>query len=85
VLHVTSFIEFISRFNVVHEDVMMKMFVCTLEDEVLEWFYDCSPKEISSLAGLIRAFCKHWDVSYEEKEESIEDYAFHLVPGRNIL
>jgi hypothetical protein len=34
-LHVTSFIELISDLNVVHEDVMMKMFVLTLEDDAL--------------------------------------------------
>jgi hypothetical protein len=35
---------------------MMKMFVLTLEDDAMEWFDDCSPKEISSFAGLIKAF-----------------------------
>ena len=38
----------------------------TLEDDALEWFYDCIMKEISSLLGLIKAFCKVWDLGYVE-------------------
>ena len=45
---------------------MMKIFLMTLEDDALEWFYDCIMKEISSLLGLIKAFCKVWDLGYVE-------------------
>jgi hypothetical protein len=54
---------------------MTNMFVCTLEDEAMDWFEFCSLEEISSLARLIEAFCKHLD----KEEESVEDliYAYH--------
>jgi hypothetical protein len=42
-----------------------------LENDALYWFYNCSPREICSLVGLIKAFHKHWDVSYEE--ENVEN------------
>jgi hypothetical protein len=37
-----------------------------------EWFECCSPRKIYPFAGLIKAFCKHLDHSYE-KEEHVED------------
>jgi hypothetical protein len=67
-LHITSFMKVISDFDVVHEDVMMKMFALTLEDFAEIWFENLGRKEISSFAGLIKAFHKHWDPSYEEEE-----------------
>lgn len=45
---------------------MMKIFLITLEADALEWFYNCSPKEISPLLGLIEAFHRVWDFGYFE-------------------
>ena len=45
---------------------MMKIFLITLEDDALEWFYDCITKDISCLLGLIKSFCKIWDLGYVE-------------------
>ena len=45
---------------------MMKMLVCTLEDEALGWLEFCSPSELYSFVGMFGAFCKHWDPSFEE-------------------
>jgi hypothetical protein len=49
------------------------MFVFTLEDYAQEWFNDCSPREISSFLGLIKAFQKFCDPSYEEVGEQVVD------------
>jgi len=44
----------------------MEIFVMTLEDDALEWFYDCTPKEISSLSVLIKACSRAWDHGHVE-------------------
>jgi hypothetical protein len=52
-LHVTSFIDALSKLNVVHEDVKMKILMTSLdflEDEVFDWYEKFGRKEISSLA-----------------------------------
>jgi hypothetical protein len=71
-VHVTSFVKFMSVLDVIHDDAMMKMFVCTLENEALDWFENLRRGGISTFAGLIKAFCEHWDLSYG-KEEKVED------------
>jgi len=77
--HVTSFIELISNLNVVDENV------CTyLERLYIERFDDCSSKEISSFSGLIKAFHKFWDHSYEE-EEHIEGSMMHMLYLRFVV
>lgn len=55
-------------FDVIHEGIMMKMFVCTLEYKVEQLFEFCSLEEIFSFVGLNEAFCKHGDSSYEEEK-----------------
>lgn len=78
-LHVASFIEFTSKLNAVHKDVVMKKFALTFEDSTKLWFENLGRKEIlSSFIGLIQAYQKCWDLSYEE-EEQVEDLvdAYH--------
>jgi hypothetical protein len=73
--HVTSFLEFISSINVTHEDVLMRLFVYSLEGDPRTWVKTCSsPKKISSLAGLIQAFLKYWDPTYEEESKNNADF-----------
>jgi hypothetical protein len=57
---------------------MMKMFVFTLKDYALEWFDDCSPKEISSFSSLIKTFHEFWDPSYED-EAQVDNLDAHVV------
>jgi hypothetical protein len=38
-----------------------------LENDALYWPYNCSPRDICSLVGLIKAFHKRWYVIYEEE------------------
>ena len=65
-LHITSFMKIILDLEVVHKYVMMRMFVCTLEDSTKMWFESFSGKEISSFKSLIiKAFHKCWDPCYE--------------------
>jgi len=55
--HVASFLEFISNINVTHEDVLLRLFVYSLEGVPRAWIKHCTiPKQISSLAGLMQVF-----------------------------
>jgi hypothetical protein len=70
--HVASFMDYISKLNVEHEDVMMRMFSHSLVGDAKDWFKDFGKGEINSFAGFIKSFHKYWDSSYKE-EEQIED------------
>ena len=63
--HVTSFIDYISDLNVVHEDVIMKLFVISMEEDANRWLKHLDRGEISSFIGLIKAFHKDWDDNYQ--------------------
>jgi hypothetical protein len=43
-LHVTSFRKLMLDLDVVHEDVMMKFFLTSLDDKAMHWFGDLSKK-----------------------------------------
>jgi hypothetical protein len=57
--HVISFLEFVSKLNVIHEEVLIRLFVSSLEGDPKTWIKHCSPRKISSFAGLIQVFLKH--------------------------
>lgn len=62
--------EFISNLNVTHEDVIIRLFVSSLEGDARTWVKMCkSSKEMSSFAGLIQVFLKYWDPTYEEEDQ----------------
>jgi hypothetical protein len=65
ILHVISFMKIMDYFYVVHEHVMMMTFLCTLEDEALEWYENLGKKGISSLVDFIKIFINHWNSHYE--------------------
>lgn len=58
--------EIISNFGILHEDVMIYIFLITLEDEVVNWFIDFGKWEISSFASFIELFYKQCDSSNED-------------------
>jgi hypothetical protein len=68
--HVTLFIDFISNIKEVLENVVMKMFGHTLEEDLNRWFKHVGRGEISSFAGL-NHFASIGN-SYEE-EKRVED------------
>ena len=50
-LHVPSFMKLMSNLDVIHNDVMMKIFVATFENKLMGWFGNLGRKEISSFYG----------------------------------
>jgi hypothetical protein len=52
--HVSSFLKYVSKLNERHEDVLIRLFVLSLEEDQWRWVKYCSgPRKITSLVGLI--------------------------------
>lgn len=63
--YVSSFMDFISIFNVVHEDVEIRMFAHSLVEDAKCGFKDLGGVEINSFVGFIKEFRKYWDHSHK--------------------
>jgi len=87
--HISRFNHFIAKWCNAHnhEDVKMKLFVLSLEDEAGEWFQDQNDKIFKDLKGIIEAFDYRWGdrkdnyallsalhSSHKEENENIEDF-----------
>ena len=55
-----SFEDFIDRFQIVHEDVIMRFFSKLLIRDVAIWFKSLSADSIGSWIEFTDAFLKHW-------------------------
>jgi hypothetical protein len=67
--HATLFLEFFSSINVTHEDVLMRLFVYSLEGDRRTWIKTCArPKQISCIAELIQVFLTQWTPTHEEDQ-----------------
>jgi hypothetical protein len=54
VTHVMNYMKYASSLNVLHEDVLMKIFVSSLESSQKDWLaHSCDPKSIPSSTNLI--------------------------------
>jgi hypothetical protein len=64
ITHVVKFLKYTSDINVIHEDVLIRLFLLSLEARQKNWVkHSCNPKSISSLAVFIEEFlkCGAWD------------------------
>jgi hypothetical protein len=66
--HIVSFIKVMNESHIIHEDVWMDMFMCTLEDKAYDWFYDDLVGPITSLVEFLRSFLKYQELSLESEE-----------------
>jgi hypothetical protein len=74
VAHVVEFVEFIIHYNIEQEDVIVWLFLLSLEERKRDWIrHSCSPKSISSSIILIRDFLKHWGPRNQKLEDTIQD------------
>jgi hypothetical protein len=67
--HAESFLDFVDRFSIVHEDVIMRMFSKYLIKDAATWFKSLSADSIGSWTEFSNAFLKYWD-----KYKSIDSY-----------
>ena len=58
--HLESFENFVDRFEIVHDDVIMRMFSKSLFRDDSIWFKGLRVDSISSWIELSNAFLKHW-------------------------
>jgi hypothetical protein len=73
--HIVSFLEYVLKVDVTHEDILIKLFVFSLEIKERIWVSYCSgPKRISFYADLFKVFFKHWGSHLQKFEDVFEDY-----------
>ena len=58
--HLESFEDFIDRFQIVHEDVIMRFFSKSLIRDAAIWFKNLKAYSIGSWTEFTDAFLKHW-------------------------
>jgi hypothetical protein len=58
--HLESFEDFIDRFEIVHEDVIMRLFSKSLIRDVVVWFKGLRVDSIGSWVDFSNAFLKYW-------------------------
>jgi hypothetical protein len=58
--HLESFVDFIDRFQIVHEDVIMRFFSKSLIKDVAIWFKNLRADSIGSWIEFSDVFMKHW-------------------------
>jgi hypothetical protein len=58
--HILSFTKFISIIAIIHEDVVIRLFVHGFKKSAREWFKHLGRGELSSFLGLVEALCKKW-------------------------
>jgi hypothetical protein len=58
--HLESFEDFIDRFEIVHEDVIMRFFSKSLFRDVVVWFKGLRADSIGSWIKFYNSFLKHW-------------------------
>jgi hypothetical protein len=68
-MHLSSFMKFIVESNIVHEDVLMRVFAFSLNGKnAWEWYCDFIPKEIKSFPYLVKKFQNYWMCGYGNEE-----------------
>lgn len=58
--HLESFLDFIDRFQIIHEDVIMRFFSKSLIKDAAVWFKGLRVDSISSWIEFSNVFLKHW-------------------------
>jgi len=74
VAHVTKFIESMIHSSIEQEDMIVRLFLLSIEERKRDWIkHSCSPKSISSSIILIWDFLKHWSSRNQKLKDTIQD------------
>jgi hypothetical protein len=66
--------KYASRLNVLHEDVLMKIFVSSLESSQKYWLaHSCDPKSIPSSTKLIEEFLRHYRPATQSLQDAFQE------------
>jgi hypothetical protein len=71
--HLESFEDFIDRFEIVHEDVIMRFFSKSLIRDVVVWFKGLRDDSIGSWIEFSNAFVKYWG-EYKSLDSYLADF-----------
>ena len=91
--HVVPFMEHASKLKIENDEIFMRLFYFSLEDDANVWFTSLEEGDMSSFACFIQEFHDYWDPIYnrgsdplaflydagEVDEHSIEDLEEHFV------
>jgi hypothetical protein len=67
--HLGAFANFVDNLEIIHEDVVMRLFSKSLTGEVALWFRDLEPGSIGSWTDFYYVFSKYWD-----ENKSLDQY-----------
>jgi hypothetical protein len=74
VTHVANYMKYVSSLDVLHEDVLMKIFVSSLESSQKDWLaHLCDPKSIPSSTKLIEEFLRHYRPATQSLEDAFQE------------
>ena len=71
--HVESFLDFVDRFQLVHEDVVMRYFSKSLIKDAATWFKGLRADSIGSWTEFSNAFLKYWG-KYKSLDSYLADF-----------
>ena len=69
--HWNTFCSYADNHNFKHEDVWMRVFVQSLDGEVIEWFRELPPNSINGIDALEEAFMRQWG--------DTKDYLYYMT------
>jgi len=74
VTHVVNYIRYALSINVLHENVLMKIFVSSLESSQSKWLaHSCDPKSIRSSTKLVEEFLRYWGPATQDLQANIQE------------
>jgi hypothetical protein len=74
VTYVMNYMKYASSLNLLHEDVLMKFFVSSLESSQKDWFaHSCDPKSIPSSTKLIEEFLRHYWPATQSLQDAFQE------------
>jgi hypothetical protein len=74
VTHVVNYMKYDSSLNVLHEDVLMKICVSSLESIQRSWLaHLCNPKSIPSSTKFIEAFLRHYRPATQILQDALQE------------
>jgi hypothetical protein len=69
-----NYMKYASSLNVLHEDVLMKIFVSSLESSQKDWLaHSCDPKSIPSSTKLIEEFLRQYRPATQSLQDAFQE------------
>jgi hypothetical protein len=74
ITHVINYMKYASSLDVLQEDVLMKIFVSSLESSQKDWLaHSCNPKGMPSSTKLIEEFIRHYRPATQSLQEAFQE------------